>query len=65
MYTAKNVRLFWCIVSGVGFPYVITSLSNISQSDIIAFHPVVSGVVGGTTVNALFTCASSVSKHAQ
>jgi hypothetical protein len=60
LYTAKNVRLFWRIVFGVGFPYVVASWSNISWSDIIVFHPVVGRVVGGATLNASFTCALSV-----
>ncbi len=61
LYTSKNVRLFWCIVSGVGFSYMVTSRSKILRRDIVAFYPVVGGVVGDATLYALFTCVPSVS----
>ena len=61
LYTAKKVTLFWCIVSGVGLPHAVASWSNMSCMIIVEFQPVVGGVVGGATLNALLTCSSSVS----
>ena len=50
LYDAKKLTLFWRIASGVGFPYVDANWSKMSQIDIVAFHPVVGGVVGGVTL---------------
>ena len=60
MYSAKDVMLFWCMASGVGFPYVVASWSNMLQMDIVEFHPVVGGVVGGATLKSSLTCLSCV-----
>jgi hypothetical protein len=50
LYAAKKLMLFWRIVSGVGLPYVDAIWSNMLQIDIVAFHPVVGGIVGGATL---------------
>ena len=61
LYAVKKLTLFWRIASGVGLPYVDAIWLKMSQIDIVAFHPVVGGVVGGATLEASLTCSSSVS----
>jgi hypothetical protein len=39
LYVEMKVRLFWCIASGVGLPYVIISCSNILWGNIAEFQP--------------------------
>ena len=53
LYGALNVMLFWRMASGVGFPYVVASWSNMFRMDIVEFHSVVGGVVGGATLKEL------------
>jgi len=45
--------LFWRMASGVGFPYVVASWSNMFRMGIVEFHPVIGGVVGGATLKEL------------
>ncbi len=49
------------MVSGVGLLYVVASWLKMSRIDIVEFHPVVGGFVGGATLKASLTCSSSVS----
>ena len=63
MYGAKNVMLFLRMASGVGFPYVVASWSNMLRMDIVEFHPVVGGVFGGATLKASLMCLSCVVAH--
>ena len=50
LYAAKKLTLFSRIVSGVGLLYVDAIWSKMSRIDIVAFHPVVGGIVGGATL---------------
>jgi len=50
LYTAKKLMLFWRIASGVGLPYADAIWSKMSRIDIVMFHPVAGGIVGGATL---------------
>ena len=50
LYAAKKLTLFWRIASGVGLPYIDAIWSKMSRIDIVAFHLVVDGIVGGATL---------------
>ena len=50
LYAAKKLMLFWHIVSGVGLTYVDAIWLKMLQIDIVMFHPVVGGCVGGATL---------------
>jgi hypothetical protein len=57
----KNVIIFWCIALGIGRPYVFIIWSKMSFSNIDGFQLMMGGVVGGATLKALLTWASSMS----
>ena len=50
LYAAKKLTLFWRIASGVGLPYIYANWLKMSRIDIVAFHPVVGGIIGGATL---------------